>query len=149
MTLIYKRRLFALSLVLGAFVFVGCGPSSGPTGTVSGSVNLEGQPVDAGEITFVSSEGVSVSAPITSGQFKLEDALPVGKYSIGVSPPAMTEAPGDEGGNAAIPTSPVPAGYTTPGMSGLTEDIKEGANTVTVELNKSGPPAGNPMAAPP
>ena len=149
MTLIFKRRLFALSIVLGAFILVGCGPAAVPSGTVTGTVNLEGEPVAAGEITFISSDGFSAAAPITGGQFKLEDAVPVGKYSIGIMPPELTEAPGEGGDEVEAPTSSVPAGYDMPGTSGLSHDVTEGANTVTIELKASGPPLGNPEEAAP
>ncbi len=143
MTLICKRWIFALSTVVGAFVLVGCSSSQGPTGTVSGTVSLEGAPVAAGEISFVSSDGFSASGPISAGNFTLEDPLPVGKYSVGIMPPELTEAPGEGGDEIEAPTSSVPAGYDMPGTSGISHDVQEGANTVTIELKASGPPRGN------
>ena len=133
------KRLFSLGMCCAVIALIGCGPSAPPSGTVSGSVTLEGQAVDAGEITFVSSDGFSASAPITGGQFKIEEALPVGKYAVGITPPSLTEAPGEGGDNVAAPQSDVPAGYNLPSSSGLTHDVQEGASTMTIELKKDGP----------
>lgn len=149
MRLICKMRWLSLTALVGAILVIGCGPSEGPAGTVSGTVTLDGEPVESGEVNFVSSEGFAATGSITNGQFTLDAPLPVGKYSVAVGPPALTAAPGEEGGNAAIPESPVPASYRTPGMSGLSQDIQEGANSVTIELTKDGPPADNPMKSAP
>ena len=149
MTLICKMRSLSVVAIFAAVVVAGCGPAEVPSGTVSGTVTLDGQPVESGEISFVSSAGAGASGTITGGQFTLDTPLPVGKYSIGISPPALTEAPGEGGDRVAAPTSPVPAGYNMPGTSGLEQDIQPGANTVTIELKASGPPAGNPMEAAP
>ncbi|HUG70343.1 MAG TPA: carboxypeptidase regulatory-like domain-containing protein [Pirellulaceae bacterium] len=143
MTLISKTRWLSLTALLGAILVTGCGPSKEPTGTVSGTVTLDGEPVESGQVDFVSSEGFAATGSITNGQFTLDASLPVGKYSVGVGPPALTEAPGEEGGDAAVPESPVPASYHTPGTSGLSEDIQEGENSVTIKLTTSGSPAGD------
>jgi len=149
MTLICKMRWLSLFSLCGAVALIGCGKAEAPSGTVSGTVTLDGQPVDSGEISFVSSDGFAASGPITGGQFKLEDPLPVGKYAVGITPAALTEAPGEEGDTAVAPTSPVPAGYNMPGTSGLTHDVQQGANTMTIDLKASGPAAGNPAEAAP
>ena len=130
-------------VLLGAVAVTGCGPAEKPSGTVSGTVNLDGQPVAAGEITFISSDGGSASGAITNGQFKLEGSLPVGEYGIGIGPPQLTEAPGEGGDNVAAPTTDVPSAYQTPATSGLTREITTGENTITIDLN-----AGGPAAAP-
>lgn len=149
MTLICKVRLLSAIVLLGAFVLTGCGSAEIPSGTVSGSVTLEGQPVESGEISFVSSAGAAASGPITNGQFTLENPLPAGTYSVGVAPAALTEAPGEGGDAIAAPTSSVPAGYHMPGTSGLSQDIQEGPNTITIDLKKAGPPAGDLLEAAP
>lgn len=150
MRLICKVRLLSVVALLGAVALTGCGPPGIPSGTVSGTVTLEGQPVESGEISFVSSAGAAASGSITNGQFTLENSLPTGKYAVGIAPTALTEAPGEGGDTIAAPTSSVPIGYHMPGTSGLSQDIQEGPNTITMDLKKSGPPAtGNPLEAAP
>lgn len=141
MTSICKLRWLSLTALLGAVVLAGCGPTEAPSGTVSGTVTLDGAPVESGEITFVSSDGGAAAGPITNGQFKLEGSLPLGEYIVGVGPAQLTEAPGAEGDTAAAPTTAVPAGYHTPATSGITHNVQAGANTVTIDLKASGPSA--------
>ena len=142
MTLICKMRWLSIAAVLGAAVLAGCGPKGAPSGTVSGTVALDGEPVDSGEISFVSSEGFAASGLIAGGEFKLGDSLPAGKYAIAVGPAALTEAPSAGDKDAVAPASPVPAGYHLSGTSGLSQEIQEGANSVKIELTKSGPSVG-------
>lgn len=151
MTLICKMRWFSLVALFGSVVLAGCGPAEAPSGTVSGTVNLDGTPLESGEITFISSNGGAASGAITNGQFKLDGSLPLGEYKVGVGAAPLTEAPGAEGDSAAPPASSVPAGYHTPSSSGITQNIQQGENKVTIELKASGPAAagGAPADAAP
>jgi len=78
------------------------------------------------------------------------EKIPVGQYIVTVSPPALTEAPGDEGDTAELASSDVPEGYMDEGTSDLTQEITEDANSMTIELKAIGPAvaAGETEAAP-
>ncbi len=146
---LWTRNLFTFSLALG--LLSGCGGSDGPIGTVSGKVTLDGEPVTAGEIGFISDEGFSAVAEIGSdGSFALFENMPVGKYTVTVSPPAITEAPGEEGDTAELASTNVPEGYMDEGTSDISKDVTEGENTMTIELKAAGPAveAGGPDQAP-
>ena len=139
MTLIRKMPWLRVVALLGAVAFAGCGPAEVPSGTVSGTVNLDDKPLESGEITFFSSSGASASGPIKDGQFSLEGSLPVGEYNVSIGPAQLTEAPGEGGDKVAAPTTSVPAAYQTPATSGITQKIEKGENTVTIDLKASGP----------
>lgn len=139
MTLIRKMPWLQMVALLGAVALAGCGPAEAPSGTVSGTVNLDDKPLESGEITFFSSSGASASGPITNGQFTLDASLPIGEYSVSIGPAQLTEAPGEGGDNVAAPTTPVHAAYQTPATSGITQKIEKGKNTVKIDLKASGP----------
>jgi len=74
--------------------------------------------------------------------------MPVGKYTVSVSPPELTEAlpPGE----AETTKSPIPQGYFDESTSDIVKEIKEGENTVTIDLKSSGPARGSgPMEVAP
>ncbi len=134
----WTRCLFGWGLALA--LLSGCGGSGEPTGTVSGTVTLDGQPVAAGQIGLISAAGFSAIADIgADGSFAVVEKLPLDKYTVTVSPPALTEAPGEEGGNAKLAVTNVPLAYMDEATSGIVQEVTEGSNTVTIELKSSGP----------
>jgi hypothetical protein len=137
---LWTRNLFTVSLALG--LLSGCGGNAGPTGTVSGKVTLDGDAVAAGEIGFISAEGFSAVTEIGSGgSFTIVEKMPVDTYTVTVSPPAITEAPGEGGDTVEMAASDVPEGYWDEGTSDISKDITEGENTLTIELKAAGPAA--------
>lgn len=70
-------------LGIGAAV-AGC-DSGPPTGTVSGDVRFEGQPVEKGTITFYPTDGKSPTSggEITGGKYSVE--VPVGEMTVTLS----------------------------------------------------------------
>ncbi len=130
--------------------FTGCGPGSGPTGTVTGKVTLDGEPVPQGcAVTFVSSAGFTASAKVgAGGSYTLlnvdKPAIPVASYKVAVAQPAA-EVSGadyekymspDGGGGAKTAPETIPAKYQSTETSGLSFDVKEGPNTINIELKK-------------
>jgi len=132
--------------------FVGCGGGdSGPTGTISGKLSLNGKVPPLGcQIQFMSNEG-SVSADVfTDGSFTIEEA-PVASYKVAVS---LDSGPGDdmnpeaamkmvagEDGNSSNPdafsgNSLIPAKYMEFETSGVTFDVKKGNNEFTLDMKE-------------
>ena len=146
---LWTHQLLVASLAL--LLLSGCGGGE-PMGTVSGTVTLDGAPVTAGQIGFISASGYSAVADIGSdGSFTLVENLPVDSYTVTVNPPALTEAPGEEGDTATLEKTAVPDGYFDETTSDLKQEITEGPNTVTIELKASGPAVssgGGPGVAP-
>jgi hypothetical protein len=59
---------------------VGCGKGKG---TVSGTVTLDGQPLPAGNITFIPSKGQGAGGTIQDGKYSVAD-VPAGKVAVTV-----------------------------------------------------------------
>ena len=133
------RRILWLSaaMVVGVGVILpaGCGPAY-PKGTLafSGSVTLEGQPLDQGSIEFTSLPGQTEArsgAMVRNGSFSIpaHQGLPAGKYrvrvysSAGDAAAAMPEAPGDS--TEVEVTERIPAAWNTESEQEIT--VESGA----------------------
>ena len=150
---------WAAVLVIGVLFLTGCesGGYSGPTGTVSGTVTLNGQPVPQGcTVAFVSDAGHTATGQVgAGGQYSLSvvgeggktSAIPAASYNVSVTPPAEAESSGDydqmmeesaSGEGQAEETTPeaevIPAAFQSTGTSGLSYEVKEGENTIDVKL---------------
>lgn len=133
------QRLFrgaVLLAVVALLVLPGCGKKAAPTGTVKGTVTLDGKPYDNAAVMFMSLQtGQAGTADIESGgSFTLKEPLPVGSYKVFLAPKAST-ANLEEAAPVKIDTN-VPDKYWNEAMTDITADVKEGENTVTVELKK-------------
>jgi hypothetical protein len=122
--------------VLAACALVsGCGDSN--TGTVSGTVTVDGQPLVEGSISFFPADptsGGTAGGPIRDGKYSV--AVPVGKMKVSISYPKAA-------GTKKLyntPSSPVgtmykeglPARYNE--RTELTFDVKSGSNPKDWEL---------------
>jgi hypothetical protein len=145
-------------LVLSALLVTagGCGSDgySGPTGTVRGTVTLNGEPVPAGTgVVFVSDEGFSASGQVDAGgAYELSSAnsgkrVPAVSYKVMISAPsggegtaeetdyeAMMEASASGQASSAAALSAIPAKYGSTATSGLTFTVDAGDNTIAIEL---------------
>lgn len=135
----YLQRLFrgaAWLAVVSLLVLPACGKAVVPAGTVKGTVTLDGEPYDNAAVMFLSLQtGQGGSADIQSGgSFALVDPLPVGSYKVFLAPKAST-ANLEEAAPVTIDTN-VPDKYWNEAGTDITADVKEGENTVTVELKK-------------
>ena len=137
-----KHFLLASAVLLGCFL-VGCGPTEpdkGPLGTLSGKVTFNGAALAEGSIILSREGGGSGAAELQAdGTFLVTDragGIPVGTYKVAFQP-KMVEGP-------ASPNSPpqstaqkvLPDKYYSEGKSGLTVEIKEGANTQDFAITK-------------
>lgn len=157
-------RAVPRTLILGIVSFcsfIGCGESSTdtrPRYPASGTVTLEGAPVDGAVVAFVLQEGSGTAVAMTDdlGKFQLnlppgKNGIPAGKYKITVrktssSAPTVKEPTTFEemekqhkaGITAAPPPPPkqgVPTRYGDPETSNLTEEVfPEGKNEFTIQL---------------
>lgn len=146
-------RATTLSLSLSFFLFfAGCGGGGGglpdgETGTVSGTITHAGNPVAEGTTaTFIQVGGTGIiGVGVTDGEGKYtlsmkdgQDIL-VGKYSVGVTPPAgatqMTpEEIMEKGESAEVAKPPYDEKYLNPESSKLMKEVTAGENTIDIVL---------------
>ncbi len=139
------RSLTLLSLNL-AVVAAGCSNNGGRV-TVSGTVLLDEQPLEAGRVIFASNAvGSAGVGAITNGKFSLDQSasatgvLP-GDYTVVIQ--SWIQEPGTVGpdGNF-LPgnKSRIPVDYMNMEKSGLTAKVEAGkANDFTFKLSSKGP----------
>ncbi|WP_339728932.1 carboxypeptidase-like regulatory domain-containing protein [uncultured Gimesia sp.] len=145
------KQVFMSGLVLATLCLVGCGGGStlpeGDTGTVTGKVTFNGKPVSEGaSIVFLHKDkGITASSAIAAdGSYALrmrrEDAILVGDYQIGVTPPTVELTPAEaEAVNTGkeLPEKEwpeIPKKYRNPETSGVTFTVKAGENTFDLDM---------------
>jgi hypothetical protein len=148
-----KIRYFSV-LVFALVTVIGCGVSKTP---LSGKVTMNGKPVVWGNVTLITSDGMSHYAELQiDGTFKTVDSVAVGPVKIGVtsSKPVVAAAPpkqeagvknnemagltrGDRGKKATEEQAkawfPIPEKFADPNSSGLSDTISSG-KPLNVEL---------------
>lgn len=147
-------------LALAVTGFAGCGAS---TGTVSGTVTVNKEPLANGTITFVGDSGEPRTAGIVNGKYETV-AMPTGNYKVMISvrdqgpptPEAPPEAinptgsptpiigsglgPADGKARPAVTNKPQPKKtaidpkFNDPDKSGLSTTVKAGPNTFNADL---------------
>jgi hypothetical protein len=134
-------------------LLLGCGGGDGvreigPTGEVEGTVTLDGEPLTEGSVAFyqVSSGNTGGGDLGPGGKFKFDVPTPVGSYLVSFQPPAPPQPDDEDSGKLARVKSNIPEGYHAGDTSLVTAEVKEGPNTFTFELSKSGPAASTSSA---
>jgi len=118
----------------------GCGSR---VGTVSGSVTIDGQPVDQGVISYVPAEasGTPATAQIVGGKYQV--STEVGKKFVQISAPVVVgrrkEYEGPDAPLVEITEERLPPKYNS--QTELTFEVQPGANTKDwkLETGKKGP----------
>ncbi|NLX56342.1 MAG: carboxypeptidase regulatory-like domain-containing protein [Planctomycetaceae bacterium] len=151
--------LLVVPMVAGLLCLPGCGSSVGAV-SVTGTVTLDGEPVEGASVVFVpEGKGRMASGKTdSSGQFKLttqkvgDGAVP-GKYKVGVSklksggvdarkpdpnsPEGVMLAGAPVGNGApAMPEFEIPPKYSNAENSGLEVTVKSGMDPVKLELTR-------------
>lgn len=152
------KRLVALGCLAFSMFLVGCGADLPATVPVTGTVTLDGNPIEGASVNFLSVEGNITASGVTdaSGKFTVKtivgdqmvDGAVVGKHQVAV---VKTESDGiavtdpkemmaKMASNPAItsdykPKAIIPTQYNNPTMSQLTADVTEaGPNDFTFPL---------------
>lgn len=133
-------------LVLGAAVGCGDRPELAP---VSGSVTLNGKPLDFGVVLFAPKKGVPAQGEIQpGGAYSMASLQPGDGASIGPHEVSVLCFQGHDPkvrggkpvGEVPLGASLIPIKYTRSGMSGLTVDVPpEGLSDFKIELSSKGP----------
>ncbi len=148
-----QHRLIHLAVSAAILGFtIGCdgddGGYQGTTGTVSGVVKIGGKPLtEKATVTFMAKEGfIATGQTDGSGKFTLKykqsSDIPVGKYAVAVLPVAGTGSSNSEDfmdkesgeTKVAEAKTAIPKKVQSPGGSGITKEIKEGEQTIDIEI---------------
>jgi hypothetical protein len=124
-----------------ALLMLSCGCSHGPdyqTATVSGTVNIDGQPVPKGFITIsptAQSRGAVVGGPIADGTYRCQQ-VPVGKVRVTFAAQAAemtTMLDRSTNTKREVPKDILPPQY----VSGLEAEVKPGENLLDFALRST------------
>ncbi len=132
--LLNGRLMLFLGLLTSMCWMMGCGPAEKPTGSVSGKVTYNGEPLTKGSVLFVNEEtGIGASGQLdTSGTYTIA-SIRTGEYQVAIQPPPAPSP--DEMEEGAQPEKlDIPEKYLSPQTSGLTATVTEGENTADFEL---------------
>jgi len=122
-----------------AIAISGCG--SGNLGTVSGTVTLDGQPLEGAELLFMPTGGGGASVGTTdgSGKYTLQHVsrkagafIAQHKVSITTAKEIETAEGSDEDGEMEMTPEKLPPKYNS--KTNLTADVKAGSNPIDFEL---------------
>ena len=122
---------------------VGCGNKFGAT--VQGVVNLDGEPLPTGRVTFArlgSTDAPAMSDISSDGSFSLatnrEIGVVPGEYRVAIQSfkPIEGLAPGER--SFASPEPLVPQRYLSVETSGLTRTVEPGSNRIDLDLTSDG-----------
>lgn len=130
----------AVTVAIVASVLAGCDPGAA---RVSGTVTLDGRPLETGSVQFhpAAAGPVAYGSIDGRGRFSLTvgagaSRLPPGRYTatvVAVATPVVADGGGE------VPPQPItPRRYGEIATSGLTFDVMPGANTIILDL-VSGP----------
>ena len=127
------RWAVLLGLAVLVAGWVGCGSGEPPTGSVSGNVTYNGQPVTTGVVTLVNDQaGIGASGELdASGRYRIE-SIRTGQYKV-----AIYREPPPPGSGPEVFRSwklNIPEEYQDLESSGLTATVSEGENTADFSL---------------
>jgi len=132
----FRPTVCALVAVLAITPFAGCGGAPAGFYGVSGTVKVDGAPLEKGTISFEAMEGqrTSSGALVSGGEFKVPPAhgLQEGKYRVVVH----AASPGSGGGKAADDALP---GEAPPPPKELIPPDWNESSKQTIEVKKGGP----------
>ena len=141
-----KHSFSLLSILLLVCVsIVGCGDKGPPLGSVSGTVTLDGEPVEGAFVDFspLFEGGLELRAAEKTGsdgyfemQYDLErNGVPLGKYQVQISTQDWEKQ--EDGSNKVIPEK-IPKHYV--GIDSILEyEVVDGENVANFELTKKKP----------
>ncbi len=143
---------FILLIGLGLLsLSLGCGSDAAGRVAISGTVDLDGKPLDGASIAFVGGGGGALATATTDkeGSFRVKVALGINKVSISKVDPAAAAAAlaqpkkeedmlmgtPEQVKKIAQPKAGVPEKYGNPTTSGLQFDITNGMQPLSISLS--------------
>ncbi|WP_339734672.1 hypothetical protein [uncultured Gimesia sp.] len=135
----FLLRPFAIVLI-SSIILVGCGGDVGQGVAVSGTVNLDGAPLENGTVSFIGENGSAAAVgQIKSGQFSLSQSanasgIPAGSYKVKVESWKVQPGAVQDDGSFAKGELAIPEKYTKAASSGFTADVGSGGGTFEFNL---------------
>jgi hypothetical protein len=139
------NRLSVWAAVLSVLVLVaGCNKSGRPqvkTVTVSGTVQLDGKPLDGAEVNFVTDEYAGIATTGSDGRYEMtaqagENKVYIVKYD-GEYDPTATQSDMPGSGGAAGPKQLIPPKFSDPQKSELKFTVPDkGADNADFQLTR-------------
>jgi len=125
------------------FLFVGCG--DGYNAVVSGTVEMDGAPLEAADIKFTpdgtkGTKGPAAIGMVENGKYKLftgaKDTVPVGHYIVTISCPFRLDAGSSESGSPVAKSGKcnIPKKYGDTLQSGLAVEVKAGSQEIPLTI---------------
>jgi hypothetical protein len=126
-------KLLKLALVAGTCgLFAGC--TSGATGTVEGTVYVDGEPMGGFEVSYKSDEdgSVAMGASQSDGRYKLfigraNKRIRTGRYHVTLEPSGMITG-------VPRPTVRLPARYLDFSQTDLVQTVDSGSNVLDLHV---------------
>ncbi|MFN3148717.1 hypothetical protein [Bremerella sp.] len=139
----YSPAFAVLSLLCSIPLFVGCGGPASNAVPISGTVSVEGQPVEGGLITFLSTDGTApaAGAPIKDGAYSAEvepgekKIMVLGTKVVGEE--YILKGVPDSGTRQKLETITHP-NYNAKHLTPLTATISGPSEEMNFDLNKNG-----------
>lgn len=131
-------RTLVIALAAGLLTSSGCG---GKPASVSGTVSVDGKPLDQGTVGFTPTAGGmrAVGLIQSDGSYQLKTnrdrGLDVGEYTVTVT---AREAVQTEGGPPMPGKYLAPKRYGSTRTSGLVEQVESGSNVIDLNLESGG-----------
>lgn len=129
-----KKSLLCLLLVLPLLLTLGCGEKPKPTGTLSGTVSFNGENLTTGTVNlYCNAQGSGTMVRINADGTYLTGPVPVGTYTIGIEKIILGPSEEPPERYEEFPEN-VPKIYQNMMDSPMTVEIKEGENTMDIEV---------------
>lgn len=139
MQLVVIVRCFLVMTMLGVLTTSGCGDPPPPTGTVKGTLKLDGKPYTKGLNIYLidHSKGTPAAAVVDeNGDFVIEEPVLTGDYVAYVAPIAPPD-PTDGSPPAPVKFDPaIPERYRNDLNTDLKLEVKEGENVADFNMTK-------------
>lgn len=137
------KRIIPRWMLVAALLATTLPSCSQSTGTVSGTVTFQGQPVSAGSVTFIHADGPTRSGSIHEGSYSVAN-IPTGACTILVvslpsprsiwNPETKERMGGDRASSRFRTATPLPSRYGDPKESDIHYEARAGHQTYNIEL---------------
>lgn len=127
-------------VLISSIILVGCGGDVGQGVEVSGTVTLDGAPLESGTVAFIGENGSAAAVgQIKNGQFSLSQSanasgIPTGSYKVKVESWKVQPGAVQDDGSFAKGELAIPEKYTKVASSGFTADVGPGGGTFEFDL---------------